>query len=345
MEPKSIAFFAAVAVSILAVISATTLPTIAHAITESEGGTGTTETQQDNESNEAVVNDNTGNNPTEEEDEDATANAQSTEENTDSMSEGAAASDDTAGQSLSLAPSTSVLSCGETIDQSVTLNTDMVCPEGFTITGEGVVFNLNGHTLSSGAAEDSPASQLGSAGITVANAVDAKIIGLGVVQDYGAGIRILASEGTQVQEMQVTGNDVGIDMIGAAGADISRNSITNNGIGVRAVQSSDIVIAFDQIVANVYRGISFEGVSGASVIAANSLFGNGEGEEGGSGIFLDPNTEGVNTDYNSAWANGPYDINHADGLSTSVTGNTFGPNNNCGTSVPVGLCNGQTAEI
>jgi hypothetical protein len=348
MEPKSIAFFAAVAVSILAVISATTLPTIAHAITESEGGTGTNAAQQ--ESNTAAVNDNesTGNNPTDEEEEEgqeAVANAQPTEENTDSMSEGAAAEDDTAGQSLSLAPSTSVLSCGETIDQSVTLNTDMVCPEGFTIAGEGVVFNLNGHTLSSGVAEDSPASQLGSAGITVANAVDAKIIGLGVVEGFGAGVRILASEGTQVQEMQVTGNDVGIDMIGATGADISRNSITNNDIGVRAVQSSDIVVAFDQIVANVYRGISFEGVSGASVIAANSLFGNGEGEEGGSGIYLDPNTEGVNTDYNSAWANGPYDINHADGLSTSVTGNTFGPNNNCGTSVPAGLCNGQTAEI
>jgi hypothetical protein len=327
-------------VSILAVISATTLPTIAHAITESEGGTGTTNAEQQDESNTAVA--------TEEEEEDGAdgaANTQSTEENTDSMSEDAAESDNTAGQSLSLAPSTSVLSCGETIDQSVTLNTDMVCPEGFTIAGEGVVFNLNGHTLSSGAAEDSPASQLGSAGITVANAVDAKIVGLGVVEGYGAGVRILASEGTQVQEMQVTGNDVGIDMIGATGADISRNSITNNGIGVRAVQSSDIVIAFDQIVANVYRGISFEGVSGASVIAANSLFGNGEGEEGGSGIYLDPNTEGVKTDYNSAWANGPYDIDHADGLSTSVTGNTFGPNNNCGTSVPTGLCNGQTAEI
>jgi hypothetical protein len=332
MEPKSIAFFAAVAVSILAVISATTLPTIAHAITESE--------LQENESNTAAVNDDesTGNNPTEEED--ATANAQSAEENTDSMSEGAAANDDTSGQSLSLAPSTSVLSCGETIVQSVTLNTDMVCPEGFTITGEDVVFNLNGHTLNSGAAEDSPTSQSGSAGITVANAVNAKIVGLGVVEGYGAGVRILASEGTEVQEMQVTGNDVGIDMIGATGANIDRNSITNNDIGVRAVQSSDIVIAFDQIVANAYRGISFEGVSGASVIAANSLFGNGEGEEGGSGIYLDPNTEGVNTDYNSAWANGPYDIDHADGLSTSVTGNTFGPNNNCGTSVPAGLCSG-----
>src|SRR3712207_8011827 len=91
MEPKSIAFFAAVAGSILAVISATTLPTIAHAITESEGGTETNAEQQD-ESNTAVAT----------EEEDGAANTQSTEENTDSMSEDAAESDDTAGQSLSL---------------------------------------------------------------------------------------------------------------------------------------------------------------------------------------------------------------------------------------------------
>jgi len=322
-------------------LSTTALPAMAQATETSEDGTNASSQPQE-ESDETTTNEaeSSGNEPAAEEN----AMTQSTEETADSNSGDSAAPDNTAGQSLSLEPSTSVLSCGETIAQSVKLTTDMVCPEGFTITGEGTVFDLNGHTISSGSAADSSAGQLGSAGITVANAVDAQITGLGVVKGFPVGIEVLASEGTQVEEVQLTENGVGLNMIGASGADISRSSLTNNDIGVQAVQSSDVILAFDQIVANTYRGISFEGVTGG-VIAANSLFGNGGEEgEGGSGIYMDANTEGVNTDYNSAWANGPYDIDHADGLSTSVTGNTFGPNNNCGTSIPAGLCNGQAME-
>jgi nitrous oxidase accessory protein NosD len=346
MEPKSIAFYTAVAVSILAVLSATTfsattLPAMAQANTGSS--TATTMSQEENNN----VDESSGSEQSSEDAAAASEDAAAASEDAAAASEDAAENEDAAAnegmasRSLSLEPSNSVLSCGETIDHSVQLTTDMEnCPQGFTVTGEDTVFDLNGHTISSGSAGDSSAGQLGSAGITVANAVDAQIIGMGGIEGYDAGIRVLASENTQIEDVQVADNGIGVDMIGATGADVSRSSLTNNVIGVQAVQSSDVILAFDQVVANMETGISYEGVTGG-VIAANSVFGNG-GDEG-SGIYLDPNTKNVNVDYNSAWANG-LDINHADGLSTSITGNTFGPNNNCGTSIPAGLCNGQTGQ-
>jgi parallel beta-helix repeat protein len=127
-------------------------------------------------------------------------------------------------------------------------------------------------------------------------------------------------------------NDIGAVVASSEGTEISRNTITNNGIAVVSDGSNGGVTAFNQIVANVEQGILLVG-SSDNVVAANNMYGNG-----GSGIFLDPMSQRNHLDYNTVFGHEAADLNNADGMPTNVNQNSFGDNNNCGTSLPGGLC-------
>ena len=70
-----------------------------------------------------------------------------------------------------------------------------------------------------------------------------------------------------------------------------------------------------------------------NVVAANNMFGNGE-----NGIYLDILSNGNTMDFNTVFGHEVADLNNDDGRSTNVNQNSFGENNNCGTSLPGGLC-------
>ena len=63
------------------------------------------------------------------------------------------------------------------------------------------------------------------------------------------------------------------------------------------------------------------------------MYGNGA-----SGIYLDPMSQRNHIDYNTVFGHETADLNNADGMPTNVNQNSFGDNNNCGTSLPGGLC-------
>src|SRR5687767_2085666 len=109
MEPKSIAFYTAVAVSILAVLSATTFPTLVQAQeaddTESQQAAAETES---NESTESTTED-----PQEEMNE-AEPEEEPQEEPQEENSNSAKSA---ASQSLGLLPSSGVASCGEIVNE------------------------------------------------------------------------------------------------------------------------------------------------------------------------------------------------------------------------------------
>ncbi|MDQ5830898.1 MAG: right-handed parallel beta-helix repeat-containing protein [Thermoproteota archaeon] len=348
MEPKSIAFYTAVAVSILAVLSATTFPVVA-------------QTQETNEQEESSQEDNSeGNNEvvTQGENDNQPETEQSDGEDGNSANgNGNGGAAGAASERLGLQPNSGIASCGQVVTQDVTLTSDLNCDngDGLIVGAPGITINLNGYsitgpqgggeanpTTADSGSEDSdvtPASTQrqstdydGSSGILVANADNVAIQGLGEIAGFSRGVTFLGSSGGALTDVQLVNNEIGAVMASSEGTEISRNTITNNGIAVVSDASNGGVTAFNQIVANLEQGILLLG-SSDNVVAANNMYGNGA-----SGIYLDPMSQRNHVDYNTVFGHETADVNNADGMPTNVNQNSFGDNNNCGTSLPGGLC-------
>jgi parallel beta-helix repeat protein len=396
MEPKSIAFYTAVAVSILAVLSATTFPVMAQA----QGANEQEESSQ--EGNNEVVTQEDNNQGETEQTEGEDGNSANSNPNG-----GASA----ASERLGLQPNSGIASCGQVVTQDVTLTSDLNCDngDGLIVGAPGITINLNGYSITgpqgggeanpttansgngdggetnpttansgrggsvtpvsttadsgngdggeaneeasggeanpttadsgSGDSDVTPASTPrqatdydGSSGILVANADNVAIQGLGEIAGFSRGVTFLGSSGGALTDVQLVNNEIGAVMASSEGTEISRNTITNNGIAVVSDASNGGVTAFNQIVANLEQGILLLG-SSDSVVAANNMYGNGA-----SGIYLDPMSQRNHIDYNTVFGHETADVNNADGMPTNVNQNSFGDNNNCGTSLPGGLC-------
>jgi parallel beta-helix repeat protein len=342
MEPKSIAFYTAVAVSILAVISATTFPTLVQAQTtpdepeeqsaaaETESGS-TADNQAESGSTAAQAEDD---DPEAEDDDRATADK--TEPKKDGGQD-SANSNDGGSQSLGLNPGSGVASCGQMVTEDVTLTSDLDCGsgDGLIVGASGVHINLNGYTISSDEESDSTDLAMdydGNSGILVAGADDVVISGLGSISGFDTAIKFMDSSGGEVTDLTLSDNRVGVLMSGSEGAEISRNTITNNEFAIVSASSNEATIAFNQIVGNLKQGIVLKG-SADNVVAANSLYGNGD-----NGIYVDIQSTGNTIDFDTSYGHDVADINNAGGQPTSVNGNTYGEHNNCGVSLPGGLC-------
>jgi parallel beta-helix repeat protein len=349
MEPKSIAFYTAVAVSILAVLSATTFPTMAQAQGTDTEETDAQETQEQSaqEDNNEVVNDE----QTDRQGNNEVVNDEQTEgeemNSANSNDNGAAGA---ASERLGLQPNSGIASCGQVITEDVTLTSDLNCSngDGLIVGASGITVNMNGYSITSGNEPGSqdptansgnePGSEArttdydGSSGILVANADNVAISGLGEISGFSRGVTFLGSSGGALTDVQLANNDIGAVVANSLGTEISRNTLTNNGIAVVSDSSNGGVTAFNQIVANLEEGILILG-SSDNVVAANNMYGNGA-----NGIYLDPMSEGNHIDYNTVFGHETADLNNADGMPTNVNQNSFGDNNNCGTSLPGGLC-------
>ena len=325
MEPKSIAFYTAVAVSILAVLSAaTTFPTIALAQEPDED-------QQGPEDNQDKQEDNQDNSVTNEE---TRSQSDSEGEQDDSSS----TDESGPNQRLGLQPDSGIASCGQVVTEDVTLTSDLNCAngDGLIVGASDITINMNGYSITSGdaaGAEDPLTTDYdGTSGILVANADNVAIAGLGKIDGFTRGVTFLGSSGGSLSDVQLSGNDIGAVVASSSGVEISRNTMTNNGIAVVFDSSNGGVTAFNQIVANLREGVLLLG-SSDNVVAANNMYGNGA-----NGIYLDPMSRGNNIDYNTVFGHDTSDLNNADGMPTNVNQNSFGDNNNCGTSLPGGLC-------
>ena len=348
MEPKSIAFYTAVAVSILAVLSATTFPIIAQAQGTDTEGTDAQETQEQpaQEDNEVM----TEQTDSQEDNEDVVEQTDSQEEERNSANSNDNGAAGAASERLGLQPNSGIASCGQVITEDVTLTSDLNCSngDGLIVGASGITINMNGYSISSGNGPSSqdpttnsgngPGSEArtadydGSSGILVANADNVAISGLGEISGFSRGVTFLGSSGGALTDVQLANNDIGAVVANSEGTEISRNTLTNNGIAVVSDSSNGGVTAFNQIVANLEEGILILG-SSDNVVAANNMYGNGA-----NGIYLDPMSEGNHIDYNTVFGHETADLNNADGMPTNVNQNSFGDNNNCGTSLPGGLC-------
>ncbi len=336
MEPKSIAFCTAVAVSILAVISATTFPVLA--LAQPDPQSQEQSTQQSTQADDGAAADK----PDPKADDGAAADkpdpkADSAKSN-DKSDDGGATKDNGAGsQSLGLDPSRGVASCGQIVTEDVILTSDLECGpgDGLIVDADNVAINLNGYKISSAGETDStdlPTGYDSSSGILVTDADNVVISGLGGIDGFDAGVKFVGSSGGKVTDVAFTNNNAGVVMSNAEDTEISRNTMTNNGFAVVSGSSNQATIAFNSAVANDKQGIVLIG-SDDNVIAANSLYGNGN-----NGIYVDIMSNGNTIDFNTAYGHEKADLNNADGQPTSVNGNTYGEHNNCGVSLPAGLC-------
>ena len=336
MEPKSIAFYTAVAVSILAVLSATTFP-MAQATTTTET-TETTERTTNTESstddnNAADVDDADMTEETEEEDSEAedTNSAANTNDQSEASNDNRATS-----QSLGLDSSNGLVSCGQIVTGEVVLTNDLNCSngDGLVVGAPGTHINLNGYkiTASDDASTQGPSMDYdGSSGILVANMDGVIISGLGEISGFSRGVTFMGSSDGQLTDVQLADNGIGALVQGSTGTELSRNTITNNDIAAILDSSTGGAVAFNQAVANTEQGFLLLGAD-QNVIAANNMFGNGQ-----YGIYLDLMSNENIVDYNTVFGHENYDMSNADG-NPNVNQNTFGGNNNCGTSNPGGLC-------
>jgi parallel beta-helix repeat protein len=416
MEPKSIAFYTAVAVSILAVLSATTFPMVAQA-------QGTTDEQEQPQEQPAQED---NNQDTNQDNNEVVTQEDNNQQQTDGEEDGNSATSNgngAASERLGLQPNSGIASCGQVVTQDVTLTSDLNCDsgDGLIVGASGITINLNGYSITgpngggggeavnptsansgnsdggeeaaanptsansgnsdggeeaaanptsansgnensgqeeaaansenenenenSGQEEEAAAEPEvtpvstrqtadydGSSGILVANADNVAISGLGEISGFSRGVTFLGSSGGALTDIQLANNDIGAVVASSEGTEISRNTITNNGIAVVSDASNGGVTAFNQIVANLEQGILLLG-SSDSVVAANNMYGNGA-----SGIYLDPMSQRNHLDYNTVFGHETADLNNADGMPTNVNQNSFGDNNNCGTSLPGGLC-------
>jgi parallel beta-helix repeat protein len=338
MEPKSIAFYTAVAVSILAVLSATTFPTLVQAqptdddAPAEEDNAVMSQTEEENEAATEPEEENEAATEPEEENEAATEPEEKQKSNSANSNDNGAAS-----QNLGLLPSSGVASCGEIVNEDVTLTSDLECGpgDGLIVGANDITINLNGYSITSSdeAGSENPSINYdGSSGILVPNAQNVVIAGLGEISGFSRGVTFMGSSGGQVADVQLANNDIGVLMSGSEGTEVSRNTITNNGIALISDASNEGVIAFNQVVANLEQGMLLLG-SDNNVVAANNMFGNGE-----NGIYLDILSNGNTMDFNTVFGHEVSDLNNDDGRSTNVNQNSFGENNNCGTSLPGGLC-------
>ena len=409
MEPKSIAFYTAVAVSILAVLSATTIPVMAQAQDTTDEQEESSQEDNNEGNNEAVT----------QGDNDNQAETEQTggEDGNSANSNGNGGAAGAASERLGLQPNSGIASCGQVVTQDVTLTSDLNCDngDGLIVGAPGITINLNGYSITgpagggaaanpttadSGSGDGSETSPTtadsgsegsitpvsttsdsrseddgeaneeaneeandgaaanpttadsgsdgsgvtpasterrttdydGSSGILVANADNVAIAGLGEIAGFSRGVTFLGSSGGAVTDVQLVNNDIGAVIASSEGTEVSRNTITNNGIAVVSDASNGGVTAFNQIVANMEEGILLLG-SSDNVVAANNMYGNGD-----NGIYLDPMSQRNHIDYNTIFGHETADLNNADGMPTNVNQNSFGDNNNCGTSLPGGLC-------
>jgi parallel beta-helix repeat protein len=315
-------------VSILAVLSATTFPTLAQA-QQADDEEESQQAAAETESAESTTED-----PQEEMNDEAEPEEEPKEEPKEENSNSAKSA---ASQSLGLLPSSGVASCGEIVNEDVTLTSDLECGpgDGLIVGANDITINLNGYSITSSdeaGSEDPSMNYDGSSGILVPNAQNVAISGLGEVSGFDRGITFMGSSGGQVADIQLANNDIGVLMSGSEGTEVSRNTITNNGIALISDSSNKGVIAFNQVVANLEQGMLVLG-SDDNVVAANNMFGNGE-----NGIYLDIMSNGNTIDFNTVFGHEVGDLNNDGGRSTNVNQNSFGENNNCGTSLPGGLC-------
>ncbi len=225
-------------------------------------------------------------------------------------------------------PVSASVSCGQVIKQSVKLTSNLDCKtDGIIIGADGITVDLNGHTITG------PGVSTSKVGTMLSDKDNVNIIGPGIIENFQAGVLNTGGQDDKISAVTFTENQIGSFNTGAARTTIEDNLFFSNNIGVASHSSTDTHLITNLFKSNDLAGATFVN-SATNEVSFNTIQGSV------SGLFFDGQSSDNTVNANNILDNKGVDINNANGLPLNVNNNQFN-DNNCKTSIPVGLCLGK----
>lgn len=225
-------------------------------------------------------------------------------------------------------PSNASVSCGEVIKQSVKLTSNLDCKtDGIIIGADGITVDLNGHTITG------PGVSTSKVGMMLSDKDNVNIVGPGIIENFQAGVLNTGGQDDKISAVTFTQNQIGSFNTGAANTAIEDNLFFSNNIGVASHSSTGAKLITNLFKSNDLAGVTFVN-SAENEVSFNTIQGSV------SGLFFDGQSSENVVNANNILDNRGVDINNANGLPLNVNNNLFN-DNNCNTSIPVGLCLGK----
>ena len=235
-------------------------------------------------------------------------------------------SEDSAGSANAVPTSTS-LSCGQVVRESVTLSANLECSTDGLIAGANdITINLNGFTIAG------PGGESSKVGVMLANNDNVQVTG-GSIKGFQAGVLNTGGSGNTISKVTFTENQIAIFNTGAKNTNIETNNMFSNSIGVASHSSTGTKLHQNMLTDNQLAGVTLVN-SAENVLDFNTITGSV------NGVFLDGQSTNNNVNTNTIVQNSGVDINNGNGLPTNINANGFS-DNLCHTSVPDGLCIGR----
>jgi parallel beta-helix repeat protein len=224
-------------------------------------------------------------------------------------------------------PTSTSLSCGQVVTESVTLSANLECSTDGLIAGaDGITINLNGFTIAG------PGGESSKVGIMLANNDNVQVTG-GTVKGFQAGVLNTGGSGNTISKVTFTENQIAVFNTGAKNTNIETNNMFSNSIGVASHSSTGTKLHQNMLTDNQLAGVTLVN-SAENVLDFNTITGSV------NGVFLDGQSANNNVNTNTIVQNSGVDINNGNGLPTNINANGFS-DNLCHTSVPDGLCIGR----
>jgi parallel beta-helix repeat protein len=224
-------------------------------------------------------------------------------------------------------PTSTSLSCGQVVRESVTLSANLECSTDGLIAGANdITIDLNGFTIAG------PGGESSKVGIMLANNDNVQVTG-GTVKGFQAGVLNTGGSDNTVSKVTFTENQIAIFNTGAINTNIETNNMFSNSIGVASHSSTGTKLHQNMLTDNQLAGVTLVN-SAENVLDFNTITGSV------NGVFLDGQSTNNNVNTNTIVQNSGVDINNGNGLPTNINANGFS-DNLCHTSVPDGLCIGR----
>ena len=182
------------------------------------------------------------------------------------------------------------VSCGQTITEDTTLDSDLNCTgDGIVIGAPDITLDLGGHTIAGdgGLGDDGIDNRAGHDGVEVTN---------GTIQSFGYGVYLIGATQNRLHGLAVSGNDLGIilqisaensvaenqltgNRSGIDLADADRNSVTGNHVtgactGIWLLFSDENTVTENEVSGNECTGILLD-ASDQNTVKKNKASGNG----------------------------------------------------------------------
>jgi Periplasmic copper-binding protein (NosD) len=214
--------------------------------------------------------------------------------------------------------------CGQTITQSIDLTADLTCSEdGLKVQGSNIIIKLNGFAIRG------PGDDPNTTGIFVDGGHEVRIMGPGMIEFFGTGIKYSDAVGGTIRDVQVGNSDVGLLADSSEEMQWKLLYVHDNRVGAiddgsHNSEVEGVVMSSNDV------GVHVMGNSSGIDINFNIIM------DGKTGVQVDPSVTSANVFYNTMFRQEGLDMQ----LPTPLEGVLLG-NNDCTASDPTQYCEGR----